>query len=338
MKKLLVGVLTLLLMVCLAACAGKTVEPGEITGEPPQTEEPGVTEEPTAEPQLLQVNIYHLGIQTPLDLSVQQTTDLAAQLTALLDTAAQTDSMDTAPADSPNPIQVTAGQTALELVYNQAIELPLQSNGDAPLTAQRLLYSIPYVGSDGGLLYMGGDIYEEAPLGKLFDQSLQDAIYYAAADQVERVSFSAGGLQVMINGQEYAYSTGDDSVELSGLLLNRMLYRSIAFYLNAYTGNVNGLTALSTRELSEAVAAAKNGQSTDNELGEETIVKLNQYILAEYFLPQTIIAPVEREGGYSIFFHLNEFATIQMDFVVEEDVPLVNALYLIMSDPAETTK
>ena len=336
MKKLLLCLLALLLIFSCAACADKTAEPDIKPNLPVVIEEPEEDED-LGEPELTAVNIYHLGIQTPLDISSAQTIALAGQLITLLDNAAATDSMDTAPEDSPNPIQVEAGQTALELIYSHRKKLPIQEAGSA-LKAQKLLYSIPVSGSDGGLLYLGMDLYEEAPAGKVFDQALQDAIYNTAADQVEVVEFAAGGAQVIINGLEYAYETGEDSVEaqLPDVLLHRMLYRCIAFYLNAYTGNVNGLKMMSTIALTEAVAAVKDGKYTTNEFGEEAVAKLNQFITADFFLPQTIIAPVEQDGLFLVFLQLSENLSVEFAFVVQEDIPLISSLRIIKSEIEET--
>ena len=336
MKKPLIAMLVLLLMLSLSACKPKppVAEPAPPTTTPvtPSQEQPEEAAAAT-EPVLTQVNIYHLGIQTSLDINEAHTIDLAQKLRELLDNAAATDSMEEVTESALNPIQIMSGQTALELIYDQDIELPLLSTVGEPLKAQRLLYWIPSSSSEGGLLYTGHDIYDEAPLGRLFDQDLQNDIYNNAADQVEQVTFDADGHVVMINGQEYTYVSGsDDATELSGRLLNRMLFRAIAFYLNAYTGNVTGLQAMSTSTLFSAVQEAKLGSQNNHGLGEEVIANLNQHLLADNALPQSISAPVKQGEDYVVFLQMSENTKVELHFSVEEDVPLVSAMYVILAD------
>jgi len=333
MKKALISILVLLLMVSLSACAPKQpVEPEQPTEpsvvEPPEEIEPAT---PLTEATLLEINIYHLGILTPLEINEEHALALAQQLLTLLDNAAATDSMEAPPEATLNPEQVKKGHTALELIYAQNVELPLLLE-DEPLTARRLLFSIPVSSNEGGLLYTGHELYEETPLGLFFDQSLQNAIFNSASDQVERVTFAADGQTVIISGEEYPYYSNDDSLELSGRLLNRMLYRAIAFYKNAYTGNVNGLQSMSTSTLYDAVLKAQTGIDTEYGLGEEIIANLNYYILSDFFLPQTIIGPEQQGDDYQVSFRLNDLVTVKMDFAVEEDMPLVSALQVIIAE------
>ncbi|MCL1905536.1 MAG: hypothetical protein FWG06_00840, partial [Clostridiales bacterium] len=249
----------------------------------------------------------------------------------LLENAAETDSMDAPPESALNPIQVMSGHTALELIYKQETELPLKIDGE-PLLAHRLLFSIPLSSSEGGLLYIGQEIYEETPQGLLFDQALQNAIFNNASDQVERVTFAADGSEVLINGQTYPYDKGGVDTGLSGRLLDRILYRTIAFYLNAYTGNVNGLQAMSTATLYEGVLRAHAGLDTDYDLGEDIIAKFNKYILSDYVLPQAILAPVRQGEEYQTALRLNESITVEIYFTAEEDLPLVSALKLVVAE------
>jgi len=336
MKKSLLCLLALLLMLGLAACASKQplepvrpVEPP--VAEPPDVEEPA---EPASAAVLLEINIFHLGIRTPLATDEEHALALARQLADLMENAAATDSIEAPPESALNPEQVKKGQTALELIYDQDIELPLTVEGE-PLTARRLLFSIPASSNEGGLLYAGYELYEEMPLGRLFDQALQNSIYDSATDQVERVTFAAAAAAVIIAGEEFAYyenENEDGAPEISGRLLNRMLYRAIAFHKNAYTGNINGLQSMSTATLYEAVLKVSSGAATSNDLGEETIANFNRYILADYFLPQAIVAPAPKGDGYQVVFRLHERVTLEIDFAVEEDMPLVSAVKLIIAD------
>ena len=332
MKKILLCLLALLLIIALTACAPKTPQELEPVTEPPIQEQPDDTEppEPISEANIVEINIYHLGIRTPLDTNEEQAIAMARQLLSLLANAADTDGMEAPPESTMNPIQIRNGYTALEIVYEKEVALPLLL-GDEPLTARQLLFSIPISSSDGGLLYLGHDIYEETPLGRLFDPALQNFIYNNAVDQVERVVFAADGQTVIIAGDEFTYYDEEDSLELSGLLLNRMLYRAIAFYKNAYTGNVNGLQDMSTNTLYNAILLANAGIETTNELGEEVIVNLNSYIMAEYFNQHGIQAPVQQEAGYSVVFLITEGITLRINFAVEEDIPLVSSLNLNIS-------
>lgn len=334
MKKVLLGLLSILLLLSLAACAAdlpptEAPPPSEPPAQPPPGTEP---EEQPAADVLLEINIFHLGIRTPLDIKEEHVLALARQLQSLLANAANTDGMEAPPEPALNPLQVMNGYTALELVYSQELELPLKV-GEEALTARRLLFAIPVSSSEGGLLYLGQDIYTETPLGRFFDQALQDAIYNDASDQVERAVFAADGQTVIIAGDECVYVGGEGEPELSGRLLNRMLYRAIAFYKNAYTSNVSGLQGMSTSTLYEAVLQASAGEETALGLGEEIIANLNTYVLSDFFLPQAIEAPSPQAAGYKVVFQLHERVRVEIDFVVEEDdLPLVSALRFIMTE------
>lgn len=343
MKKALLCLLALLLILSFAACTPKQPVELELPDEPPTVEPPDVETpdveppiemepaQPISEVDLKEINIFHLGIRTPLSIDEDHATALAQQLLELMENAAAMDSMEAPPESALNPMQVMGGHTALELVYAGNVELPLSIEGE-PLTARRLLFSIPVSSNEGGLLYTGYELYRAAPICRLFDQTLQNAIFNSASDQVERVTFAADGNEVLINGQVYHYVSGDDAAELSGRLLNRILYRSIAFYLNAYTGNVNGLQSMSTGKLYDAVLKAHAGLNTEYGLGEGIIANFNSYILADFFLPQTIVAPVQQDENYQVLFNLNEMVTVEMDFAVEEDMPLVSALKLVITE------
>lgn len=296
--------------------------------QPPDEDE---TIEQPLDANLMEINIFHLGIRTPLETQDINAAALARQFAAMLENAAETDSMDAPPESALNPIQVMSGHTALELIYKQETELPLKIDGE-PLLAHRLLFSIPLSSSEGGLLYIGQEIYEETPQGLLFDQALQNAIFNNASDQVERVTFAADGSEVLINGQTYPYDKGGVDTGLSGRLLDRILYRTIAFYLNAYTGNVNGLQAMSTATLYEGVLRAHAGLDTDYDLGEDIIAKFNKYILSDYVLPQAILAPVRQGEEYQTALRLNESITVEIYFTAEEDLPLVSALKLVVAE------
>jgi hypothetical protein len=333
MKKVLSCLFVLLLMLIISACSPKQVAEPEQQTEPPTIEPQEEVEpaEPISEAVLTEINIFHLGILTPLEINEEHNIALAQQLLALLDTAADADNFKEPPESALNPEQVKKGYTALELVYDRNVELPFIIESE-PLTAHRLLYSIPNNSDEGGLLYVGHTIYEETPLGLFFDQNLQNAIFNSASDQVEQVTFSADGQTMILTGEEYPYNSGDNSLELTGRLLNRVLYRAVAFYKNAYTGNVNGLRSMSTDTLYEAVLQAHAGVITEYGLGEEIIANLNYYILADFFLPQTIIGPEKQGDNYEVFFYLNELVTVKIVFVVKEDTPLVSAMQIIKAE------
>ena len=350
MKKSLLCLLVLSLTLSFASCASKN-PPEEIIPEDPATVEEIEEEEeaePISEEAIMEINIFHLGVRTALDKNEEQVMAMARKLLTLLENAATTDSMEASPETVLNPMQVMTGHTALELKYANKVELPLTLDGQ-PLTARSLLFYVPisssegallYIvnellsSSEGALLYIVNELYDETPLGRFFDQALQNDISNRASDQVERVVFSADGKDVLINGETYQYKRGEDLDELNDRLLNRMLYRAIAFCLNSYTGNVNGLQDMSTNVLYEAVLKAHDGTDTRYGLGEEIIANFSKYALT---LPQSITAPLlqDEDDNYQVFLQLNERMTVEIDFVVEEDMPLVTSLQIIMLDEDE---
>ena len=335
MKKTLICLIVMFFTFSLLACESKLAvepeQPPQIPEEISETPEEIKAPEQTSEAFMTEINIYHLGIRTPLETNEEHALALARQFMTMLEKAAEMDSMEAPPESTLNSEQVRNGHTALELIYAQDIDLPLELDGE-PITARRLLFYIPVSSSEGGLLFVGHDLYEEIPLGCLFEQSLQNSIYNNATDQVERITLAANANKVIINGQSYDYAIVEDTAELSGRLLNRILYRAMAFYLNAYTGNVNSLQAMSTGTLYEAVLKAQASFNTGNDRGEEIIANFNHYILADYFQPQLIFEPVRQGDNYQVVFQLSEQVSLAFDFVVEEDMPLVNALQLILPE------
>ncbi|MCL1976025.1 MAG: hypothetical protein FWG61_07705 [Firmicutes bacterium] len=335
MKKLLVILIFLSIILCLFACIAQQPTENEPAKEIPFADEKPTDEPENAEPAyeatLAEINIYHLGIRTPLEINEENALVLARQFMLMLEKAVEMDSMEAPPPSALNPDQVKNGHTALELIYMQDIDLPLSFNEEV-LTVRRLLFYIPNSSSEGGLLYFGQELYEENPLGCLFEQSLQNSIYNNATDQIERVTFAADGNDVLINGQSYHYTNNEDESELSGRLLNRLLYRAIAFYLSVRTGTIDSLQAMSTGLLYEAVLKAHAGLYSDYNHGEEIIAGFNQKILVDYFFPQTIYAPVQQGEKYKITIQFNEEITIELYYVIEEDLPLLDALMLITSE------
>ena len=335
MKKTLFCLFAFLFLLCVSACTPEQssypTQQEESSADTLEQPEDTETTEPITEATLMEINIYHLGIRTPLEANEEHALALAQQFIAMLENAAEMDSMEAPPEAALNPDRVMKGQTALEIIYAKKVMLPLIVDGET-LTARRLLFSIPVSSSEGGLLYTGHDIYEETPLGRLFDHSLQNAIFNNASDQVERVTFAADGNEVIINGQSYHYESGDDAETLSGRLLNRILYRTIAFYLNANTGNVNGLQTMSTSTLYEYVLKANSGIETDNELGEVIIANFNKYVLTDYFQLQNILAPVKKDEEYQVLVLFTEQVSLEFNFTVEDDLPLVCSIKLIMPE------
>lgn len=327
-----------LLIFGLTACTAKEPQQGEqqeaISPVEPVLDEPPIA--PTlstllAEAALQEVNIYHLGIRTTLDINEDQAMAIASQFLTLLAKAAETDGMEAPPEVALNPIQVKNSQTALELICSKPVELP-QTIDKEPLTAKQLLFSIPISSSEGGLLYIGHELYEKAPIGCLYDATLQNSIFNDASDQVERVIFSEDGTEVTIVDDSFSYVNDDDNTALSDKVLNRVLYRAMAFYKNAYTGNVDSLQAMCSGTLYAAVMNARAGIATENILGEEIVANFNSYILSDYFLPQSITAPKKQGDDYQVLFYLNDMVTVEMHFMLEEDLPLISSISLVITN------
>lgn len=332
-KSVMLVWLVVFCLIVLAACGQPSApESTEETNSEQGTEDPqadaekgeNVTQSPDAVesadgPVLQSVNIYHLGIQTPLSPEDETATRFAETVEELCQQAKTQENAVTG-------MRVTAEHAlqagiALEIVYLQPdgtedwmLFVPMFDDGN------NVWENVVYAGNptdaddDGGLKEM-------LPLNVVEDGAdFSEELSAYALDNLEQALFE--GDTVDVCGMTAPYDA-EASAEIADPLRSQLLYRAFAFYQNTCNQNFLAMHAFTAGELYETLHASAMFSQFDED-GIFAFPGLEE--IADRLRGETLrkVTINKTDSGYCVRLDVEIGDVLTIDFVLEESgLPLV---------------
>lgn len=314
-KFLLIAVMALSLLGLFAACGNDDdIDPNEGNGGIDNNASAWLSTE-----HLVELNIYYHGLKTSIPVDNSD----AEQLVALLDAAIAENEDSVAGDNNATASELLAQETCLELVYDQAIQLPFASVAE-DISLQRIMYAA-IKGETDGLVYGGSYNYNESALAAMPDNGIAAGLQEYIAKKIEKALFSDGN--VMIDNMTIPYLDAY-SDEFKEPLRSQLIYNALAFYQNCYYKNFAGNTHVATAELNTAVAYAAENAVSSNSHGEDYILHLDNYFDIQVPLSLQVMNEANN-ADYIVILEVDAVTTLEIIFLADKDgYPLVNALRL----------
>ena len=139
--------------------------------------------------------------------------------------------------------------------------------------------------------------------------------------------------EVVIDGAQVSVAGCTMSLEqpeqIDEKVLQQLIYRSVSFYRSVMTKDFAAVEKYATYRLWDAMDMVAANEETGNELGEQTILQLDNYI--DNVDPTDIaIAEYGTDGDYQVLLTVGNGASLQFLFQMSEGEPYIASMQLIM--------